>query len=85
MKSMKGMKREFSELSNRVIGCTIEVHRVLGPGVASRRFTVSSSEISSHSRADVLQGCIPFGITAMDRANIEAWPAALPRHPACNR
>src|SRR5437899_22041 len=30
MKSMKGMKREFSELSNRVIGCAIEVHRVLG-------------------------------------------------------
>ena len=33
MKSMKGMKREFSELSNRVIGCAIEVHRVLGPGL----------------------------------------------------
>jgi GxxExxY protein len=24
---------EFSELSNRVIGCAIEVHRVLGPGL----------------------------------------------------
>ncbi len=33
MKNMKGMKREFSGLSNRVIGCTIEVHRVLGPGL----------------------------------------------------
>ena len=33
MKSMKGMKREFSVLSNRVIGCAIEVHRVLGPGL----------------------------------------------------
>jgi len=33
MKNMKGMKREFSELSNRVIGCAIEVHRVLGPGL----------------------------------------------------
>lgn len=32
MKSMKGMKREFTELSNRVIGCAIEVHR-LGPGL----------------------------------------------------
>jgi len=32
MKSMKGRKREFSKLSNRVIGCAIEVHRVLGPG-----------------------------------------------------
>ncbi len=33
MKNMKGMKREFSELSNRVLGCAIEVHRVLGPGL----------------------------------------------------
>jgi GxxExxY protein len=33
MKTMKGMKREFSELSNRVIGCAIEVHRILGPGL----------------------------------------------------
>jgi len=31
MKNMKGMKRELSELSNRVIGCAVEVHRVLGP------------------------------------------------------
>jgi len=30
---MKGMKREFSELSNRVIGCAIEVHHALGPGL----------------------------------------------------
>jgi hypothetical protein len=28
MESMKGMKREFS---NRVIGCAIEVHRIVGP------------------------------------------------------
>ncbi len=33
MKSMKGMKRDFSQLSNRVIGCAIEVHRMLGPGL----------------------------------------------------
>ena len=33
MKSMKGMKREFSELSNRIIGCAIEVHRILGAGL----------------------------------------------------
>ncbi|MDF1556297.1 MAG: GxxExxY protein [Deferrisomatales bacterium] len=25
--------RTFSELSNRIIGCAIEVHRVLGPGL----------------------------------------------------
>ena len=30
---MQGQKREFSELSNRVIGCAIEVHRALGPGL----------------------------------------------------
>ena len=33
MKNMKSMKKEFSELSHRVIGCAIEVHRVLGPGL----------------------------------------------------
>jgi GxxExxY protein len=37
MKSMKSMKgdesMEFSELSNKVIGCAIEVHRELGPGL----------------------------------------------------
>ena len=33
MKSMKDMKKKFSELSNQVIGCAIEVHRVLGPGL----------------------------------------------------
>jgi len=26
MKGMKDMKREFSRLSNQVIGCSIEVH-----------------------------------------------------------
>jgi GxxExxY protein len=30
---MQSQKREFSELSNRVIGCAIEVHRALGPGL----------------------------------------------------
>jgi len=33
MKIMKGKTREFSEISNRVIGCAIEVHRNLGPGL----------------------------------------------------
>jgi len=28
-----GSKKEFSELSKRVIGCAIEVHRTLGPGL----------------------------------------------------
>lgn len=27
------MKMEFSELSNKVLGCAIEVHRELGPGL----------------------------------------------------
>ena len=27
------MNKKFSELSNRVIGCAIEVHRILGPGL----------------------------------------------------
>jgi len=27
------MKRDFTELSNQVIGCAIEVHKALGPGL----------------------------------------------------
>lgn len=27
------MKKEFSETSHKVLGCAIEVHRVLGPGL----------------------------------------------------
>ncbi|MCK5684117.1 GxxExxY protein [bacterium] len=27
------MKREFSKLSEKVLGCAIEVHRLLGPGL----------------------------------------------------
>ena len=33
MKAMKKDSRQFTELSNRVIGCAIEVHRNLGPGL----------------------------------------------------
>ena len=30
---------EFEELSNRVIGCAIEVHRCLGPGLLESVYT----------------------------------------------
>ncbi len=30
---MKDMKKKISELSNVVIGCAIEVHKALGPGL----------------------------------------------------
>ena len=33
MGTTKSTKMIFDELSNRVIGCAIEVHRVLGPGL----------------------------------------------------
>ncbi|HMO13432.1 MAG TPA: GxxExxY protein [Pirellulaceae bacterium] len=32
-KDTKSAKMEFDQLSNRVIGCAIEVHRYLGPGL----------------------------------------------------
>ena len=32
-KDTKSTKMEFDGLSNRVIGCAIEVHRALGPGL----------------------------------------------------
>lgn len=33
MKRMKDMKEDFTDLSNKVIGCAIEVHKALGPGL----------------------------------------------------
>lgn len=33
MKDRKSMKKKFSDLSHQVIGCAIEVHKVLGPGL----------------------------------------------------
>ena len=33
MKDRKNMKKKFTELSNIVIGCAIEVHKTLGPGL----------------------------------------------------
>ncbi len=33
MKDMKNMKENFTELSSMVIGCAIEVHKTLGPGL----------------------------------------------------
>ena len=39
MKGMKIMKgRELSELSNKVMGCIIEVHKTLGPGLPESRY-----------------------------------------------
>jgi len=38
----EGVKKEFDTLSNPAIGCAIEVHRVLGPGLKAgiRRFVL---------------------------------------------
>jgi len=33
MTAMSGQANRFSELSHRIIGCAIEVHRELGPGL----------------------------------------------------
>ena len=34
------MKKEFSELSNKVLGCAIEVHKVLGPGLLESAYQI---------------------------------------------
>jgi GxxExxY protein len=52
MKSMKGKPKEFSELSYRIIGCAMEVHRALGPGLLEstyQRCLVHEFEINTIS------------------------------------
>lgn len=49
---MKGKPKEFSELSYRIIGCAMEVHRALGPGLLEstyQRCLVHEFEINTIS------------------------------------
>jgi len=41
---------KFSELSNRVIGCAIEVHKALGPGLleSTYYFTIKKTHHEEH-------------------------------------
>lgn len=51
---------QFSELSNRVIGCAIEVHRVLGPGLLESTYEQClAHELSASGMRFALQHAIP--------------------------
>ena len=46
---MKGIRRSFSPLSHLVIGCAIEVHRHLGPGLLESTYKKClSHELAQH-------------------------------------
>jgi hypothetical protein len=45
-KERSAVKMKFDELSSRVIGCAIEVHRALGPGQRSTPPRGSASPMS---------------------------------------
>ena len=54
------MKREFSELSNRVIGCAIEVHRILGPGLLESMYQQRlAHELESGRHRSTLERPLP--------------------------
>ncbi|MFO1065051.1 MAG: GxxExxY protein [Pirellulales bacterium] len=54
--TIKETKMEFDELSNRVIGCAIEVHRHLGPGLLESAYEQClANELSRNSIAFQLQ------------------------------
>ena len=51
---------EFDELSNRVIGCAIEVHRHLGPGLLESAYEQClAHELSRHGVAFDMQKALP--------------------------
>jgi GxxExxY protein len=51
---------EFSELSNRVIGCAIEVHRVLGPGLLESTYEQClARELTLNGISFLLQHSLP--------------------------
>ncbi len=51
---------EFDELSNRVIGCAIEVHRELGPGLLESTYEQClAHELTLHGIAFHLQHALP--------------------------
>jgi GxxExxY protein len=53
-------KREFSGLSKRVIGCAIEVHRILGPGLLESTYQQClAHELSLNNIAFKLEYPIP--------------------------
>jgi GxxExxY protein len=60
-KDMKGIRRDFSPLSNVVIRCAIEVHRQVGPGLLE----------STYRR------CLTHELTRYNVQFEEEWPIAL--------
>ena len=55
-KDTKSTKMEFDDLSNRVIGCAIEVHRHLGPGLLESAYEQClAHELSRNNIAFQLQ------------------------------
>ncbi len=50
MKSMKVMKRDFTELSNQVIGCAIEVHKALGPGLLESLQAIHEAQLLTYMK-----------------------------------
>lgn len=49
-KSTKKLKMEFDKLSNQVIGCAIEVHRTLGPGLLESTYEQCLAYELGHAR-----------------------------------
>jgi len=57
---------EFDELSSRVIGCALEVHRVLGPGLLESSYEQCLARELSIARLDfVLQHPLPIRYKGM--------------------
>jgi len=69
MKDMKGMKEKlvrFSPISTKVIGCAIEVHRELGPGLLENTYErCLSRELEMNGVDHICQSVLPVHYKGM--------------------
>ncbi|MDX8396139.1 MAG: GxxExxY protein [Mariprofundaceae bacterium] len=64
--STKGTKKEFDSISNQVIGCALEVHKTLGPGLLESAYEAALAyELANQSICFKQQVALPVKYKAI--------------------